>query len=110
MDEQPIIRQAIITFLECEIVGEWKKDQEWYGEGSNSWGEYKNWREGASIRLVRPDEMIREFSFKLSSRIFVGTNAVRFNQNDVIDEHSVDQDEQKGLRKNAKVVDPTDSE
>ena len=54
--------------------------------------------------------MIREFSFKLSSRIFVGTNAVRFNQNDVIDEHSVDQDEQKGLRKNAKVVDPTDSE
>jgi len=108
MNEQPNIRQAIITFLECEVVGEWAKDQEWYGEGSNPWESFRSWREGASIRLVRPDEMIREFSFKNDSVVFIGNNAVRFNQKDVKDEHSVDQDVRDGKRPNTKVVDPTD--
>jgi len=108
MDKQTNIRQAIITFLECEIIGEWTKESEWYGEGSNPWGKLRNWREGASIRLVRPDEMIREFSFKNESVVFIGSNSIRFNQEDVKDEHSVDQDIQDGKRANAKVVKPTD--
>jgi len=107
MNEQPSIRQAIITFLECEIIGEWKK---WSGEGSSSWGYFQNWREGASIRLVRPDEMIREFSFKNASIVFIGSNSVRFNQKDVKDEHSVDQDVRDGKRPNTKVVDPTNND
>jgi len=50
--------------------------------------------------------MIREFNFKLGSIIFVGENAVRFNQEDVIDEHSVDQDVRDEKRENSTVVNP----
>ena len=101
-------RDAVITFLECEIIGDWQKITSPKGDHLNARINYNAINQGASVRLVRPDEMIREFSFKQHSMIWVSDNAVSFNQKDVIDEHSVDQDIQDGKRANAKVVKPTD--
>ena len=109
MNKPPIIRDAVITFLEIEIVGEWK-EEEIISLGKpvtrGNWVRYQNWRENASVRLVRPDEMIREFVFKNEAIIYVSDFAIRFKQEDVKDEHSVDQDTREGKRGNAKVVNP----
>jgi len=59
MNEQPSIRNAVIAFLEIEIVGEWNEEElilKGRALTRGDWVRYKNWREGASIRLVRPDE------------------------------------------------------
>ncbi len=101
-------RDAVITFLECEIVGDWQKLTREKGDSLGSRINYNAINQGAGIRLVQPDEMIREFAFKQHSMIWVSDNAVSFNQKDVIDEHSVDQDIQDRKRANAKVVKPTD--
>lgn len=101
-------RDAVITFLECEIVGDWQKLTSTKGDHLNPRINYSAINQGVSIRLVRPDEMIREFAFKQDSKIWVSDNAVSFSQKDVINEHSVDQDSRDGKRGNAKVVDPTE--
>ena len=100
-------RDAVITFLECEIVGDWQKIASLKGVNLPRIN-YSAINQGASIRLVRPDEMIREFAFKQHSMIWVTDNAVSFSQKDVINEYSVDQDSRDGKRANAKVVKPTD--
>lgn len=111
------IKHAIITFLECSLVGGWKTEvYDPIGEvpetqtelrlmkAKNFWTIYRVWKEGAEVQLVRPDGLVRRFSFRLGSVIYVGESAVKFNQNEVIEEFSVDQDEQVGNRPKGKVV------
>ena len=102
--------EEINTFLECEVVGDWIN---MYNELleinaeerlKSPWTTFSASRDGASIRLVRPDGMIREFSFKKNSEVQVGESAVKFQQKDVLDEHSVDQDVRDGKRGNSTVV------
>jgi len=111
------MKEAIITFLECSLVGGWEPEvldqfekkpetqtQERQMQAKNVWTIYRVWKEGAEIQLVRPDELVRRFSFRLGSVVYVGESAVKFNQDQVLEELSVDQDEQSGNRSKAKVV------
>src|SRR5690242_8010855 len=116
------IKHAIITFLECSLVGGWKTiDFDPLGDipesqaeilllrSKNLWTIYKVWKEPAEILLVRPDELVRRFSFRNESIVYVGQSAIKFNQMQLLEELSVDQDVQEGKRPKSKVV-STDEE
>ena len=103
MTEEPI-RKAVVTFIECEIRGPWKRLPA-RTEVEEIWNVYRCFQEkDAIISLVRPDDMTREFSFRNGAIVFIGANAVKFEQNDVIDEHSVDQDKRDGKKGKSTVV------
>lgn len=117
------IKHATITFLECSFVGGWQTEVfDPIGEIPESqtevrllkakqvWSIYRVWQEPAEIQLVRPDELIRRFTFRLHAVVYAGQTAIRFNQNDMIEEFSVDQDAQSGKRTKPTVVSTDDDE
>ncbi len=99
------IRDTFISFLECEIRGFWQPaDRMAAPPNEIGWSTYTCLRDEGEIVLVRPDGLRRRFSFKNKATIAIGHNMVKFYQEDVIDELSVDEDAKSGKPSRPTVV------
>ena len=65
-----------------------------------SWHVYEIGKEGGLVKLVRPDGLRRSWSFKPFAKLSVGHNAIKFDDQDVLEELAIDEDEQIGLPQN----------
>ena len=96
-EEIPSIRTAYISFLECEVRGFWMEDED-LGVMNNDlpsqqvWKIYNAATKGSEISLVRPDGLRRMFRFKSGAEVAIGQQMIRFEQEDVLEELSVDDD------------------
>lgn len=96
-EEIQSIRIAYISFLECEVRGFWMEDED-LGMVNNDlpsqqvWKIYNAATKGSEISLVRPDGLRRMFRFKSGTEVGIGQQMVRFEQEDVLEELSVDDD------------------
>jgi hypothetical protein len=94
-EEIEAIRTAYISFLECEVRGFWMEDED-PGMVNNElpsqqvWKIYSAATKGSEISLVRPDGLRRMFRFKKHAEVAIGQQMVRFEQEDVLEELSVD--------------------
>ena len=98
-EELKPIRKTYISFLECEVRGYWMDDlaPEIVDEypAKFPWKTYSALIE-AEVSLVRSDGLRRIFKFEKGSEISIGQMMLEFNQEDVVDELSVDEDKQAG--------------
>jgi len=98
-EELKPIRKTYISFLECEVRGFWidDLDPEIVDEypAKFPWKTYSALKE-AEVSMVRSDGLRRIFKFEKGSEISIGQMMLEFNQEDVIDELSVDEDKQAG--------------
>ena len=98
MSDSPKIRElipdTIISFLECTLKGTgWKLMDD--PISSNEFLIHRlEQDEGNEIALVRPDELVRRFVFQKGSIVRIGSNSIKFRRQDVMDEISIDEDEQ----------------
>ena len=99
------IRNAFISFLECEVRGEWTP-QEFPPPSTvkSTWARYMAINKGAEVWIVRSDGLRRAWSFKQKSPILITQSMLLFNQNDVNDEIAVDENIQRGEDGRAVVV------
>ncbi len=88
MNGENNVRVAYVSFLECEIRGNWQI--------KNSREAYKAEEDNCEVLLVRPDLLRRTFVFKENSMVFIIGSVLKFHQNDVLDELSIDEDTQSG--------------
>jgi len=95
------IRRTYISFLECEVRG--------YGldnldpEVTNEYPAKFSWKTYTALKdseasLVRSDGLRRIFKFRKNSEISIGQMMLEFDQDDVIEELSVDEDKQSGRK------------
>lgn len=92
------IRTAFISFLECEIRGLWERKlgRPDFTSG-DSWEQFSATLEtDCEIWLVRPDGLRRAFRFKKNAVVAIGQMMVRFDQDDIAEELSVDENARKG--------------
>ena len=90
------IRNVFVTFLECEVRGEWTPQE--FPPPSTvkyTWVRYMAINQGAEVWIVRSDGLRRAWSFKQKSPILITQSMLLFNQNDVIDEIAVDENIQR---------------
>jgi len=101
-------RMAIITFLECELRGYWTRLPlgDFPQEQDPNWTPWKAELEnaGSEVWLVRSDGLKRAWKFKQRSIIRLGQSAIRFHQDDVVDEIAVDEDIQAGKSPRSTVI------
>lgn len=96
-EEIQSIRTAYISFLECEARGFWMEDED-LGVLNNDLPSQQVWKiyhaavKGSEISLVRPDGLRRMFRFKADAEVAIGQQMVRFEQADILEELSVDDD------------------
>ena len=96
-EEIQAIRIAYISFLECEVRGFWLADDD-LGMMNDDlpsqqvWNIYHAAVKGSEISLVRPDGLRRMFRFKNNAEVSIGQQMVRFDQDDVLEELSIDDD------------------
>jgi hypothetical protein len=88
LNEENNVRIAYVSFLECEVRGNWQI--------KTSPEVYKAEDDNCEVSLVRPDLLRRTFVFKKNSYVYIIGSMLKFFQNDVIDELSVDEDAQSG--------------
>lgn len=92
-EEIQAIRTAYISFLECEVRGFWEEDEDFMMNESprqHVWQIYHALTKGSEISLVRPDGLRRMFRFESGAEIAIGQQMIRFEQNDMLEELSVD--------------------
>ena len=100
-EEIESIRTTYISFLECEVRGFWIED-EVLGMISNDLPSQQVWKiyhaaaKGSEISLVRTDGLRRMFRFKNGAEVAIGQQMVRFEQEDMLEELSVDDDKKLG--------------
>lgn len=95
------IRTAYISFLECEARGFWDVDENMMLDDRPTqqvWQIYHALTKGSEISLVRPDGLRRMFRFKSGAEVAIGQQMVRFEQKDILEELSVDDDKKIGKR------------
>lgn len=96
MSEEIIsIRTAYISFLECEVRGYWDVEENIMLDDKPTqqvWQIYHALTKGSEISLVRPDGLRRMFRFKSGVEVAIGQQMVRFEQEDMLEEISVDDD------------------
>lgn len=99
-EEIESIRTAYISFLECEIRGFWVTDEDLgmatHQPNQQVWKIYNAATKGSEISLVRPDGLRRMFRFKAGAEVAIGQQMIRFEQEDVLEELSVDDDKKSG--------------
>jgi len=94
-------RITYLAFLECEIRGNWQSEDqerveingEEFPAGRHS---YMSLEKGDEIWIVQPNLNRRAFTFKKHSEIEIIGTTIKFNQDDVVDELSVDEEKQQG--------------
>ena len=92
------LHDTVITYIECVLGKNWKPlDSPRTREEFNA---FLATSPEADVSLVRPDELVRRFSFRNNSLIRIGSNAIKFRASDVIDEISTDEDKQTGKPSN----------
>lgn len=98
-EEIQSIRTAYISFLECEVRGFWD-EEEYSMMGDNPsqhvWKIYTAMTKGSEVSLVRPDGLRRMFRFHSGTEVAIGQQMIRFEQEDVLEELSVDDDKKLG--------------
>jgi len=98
--EIPIKRTVFLSFLECELRGNW--NQLLY-KGGYEWLYYIAKDETAELWLVRPDGLKRAFNFKTGSKIQIGMMTAKFDNEDTVQEISIDEDERAGRQSVSKL-------
>jgi hypothetical protein len=93
------MRTTFITFLECEIEGNWSTMTP-NGGGS---GHYIAKEDNAIVRLVREDGLKRNFAFRKNATIYITPMMLRFESDDMIEELTVDEDERAGRQPQSKL-------
>lgn len=102
-EEIEAVRIAYISFLECEVRGFWIEDEDLSMMDNDLpsqqvWKIYHAATKGSEISLVRPDGLRRMFRFKSGAEVAIGQQMIRFEQEDVLEELSVDDDKKLGKR------------
>ena len=75
---------TVITHIELQLRGEW--------QGLHSYStkeEFQTYHakgKDCEAHLVRPDELVRRFRFTQGANIRVGSSAIMFNSEDIIEE------------------------
>ena len=98
-EELKPIRKTYISFLECEVRGYWLDNLD--PEIVNDYPSKFPWKTYSALKdpevaLIRFDGLRRIFKFRKHSEISIGQMMLEFDQEDVIDELSVDEDKQAG--------------
>ena len=93
------IRTTFISFLECEVRGPWEEED--FNMMSDLptqqvWRIYNAVVKGSEVSLVQPDGLRRMFRFKAGAEVAIGQQMVRFEQEDLLEELSVDDDKKLG--------------
>ena len=100
-EEIQSIRTAYISFLECEVRGFWLEDED-CGMSNNDLPSQQVWKiyhaatKGSEISLVRPDGLRRMFRFKKNTEVAIGQQMIRFEQEDILEELSIDDEKKLG--------------
>jgi len=85
---------TVISFIECQLRGNWQSlDSPRVREEFRG---YHATGDDCEIHLVRPDELVRRFRMKQGATIRVGSNAIAFDSDQVIEELTIDEDKQQG--------------
>ena len=100
------IHDTVITYIECQLRGSWQgldniRNREEF-KGYHATGD------DCEIHLVRPDELVRRFRMREGAIIRLGSNAVTFDSNQVIEELTIDEDKQQGKPSDKNTVFNTD--
>jgi len=99
------IRNYFISFLECEVRGEWTPQKFPPPSTTKStWVRYMAINQGCEVWVVRPDGLRRAWKFKQNAPILINQSTLLFNDDDVIDEIAVDEDKQQGKKGVSKVI------
>jgi len=99
------IRNSFISFLECEVRGEWTPQKFPPPSTTNStWARYAAINKGAEIWLVRSDGLRRAWRFKQNAYVLINQSMLLFNHADIIEELAVDEDEQQGRKPVSKII------
>lgn len=101
-EEIQAIRTAYISFLECEVRGFWEEDEDYMineHPKQQVWQIYHALVKGAEISLVRPDGLRRMFRFKSGAEVAMGQQMIKFEQEDILEELSVDDDKKFGRKR-----------
>ena len=96
-------KTVIITYIEMVLDGAWQVVDMGSLRMDGSWHVYEISKEGGLVKLVRPDGLRRSWSFKPFTKLSVGHNAIKFDEQDVVDEIAIDEDEQRGNPPKSKV-------
>jgi len=102
-EEIQTIRTAYISFLECEVRGFWIEDEDLGMMDGNLpsqqvWKIYHAATKGSEVSLVRPDGLRRMFRFKKNAEVAIGQQMIRFEQEDILEELSVDDNKKSTLK------------
>lgn len=96
------IRTTYISFLECEVRGFWLEDEDISMNNDlpsqQVWKIYHATTKGSEVSLVRSDGLRRMFRFKSGTEVGIGQQMVRFEQEDLLEELSVDDDKKLSKR------------
>jgi len=96
-------RITYLAFLECELRGQWISDEEEridlngkeFPAGRHT---YRSLDKGCELWVVQFGITRKAFSFKKHSEIEIVGTTVKFDQDDILEELSVDEEKQQGKR------------
>lgn len=98
--ERPIEKTVYVSFIECVFKGDW--NERLYKTDYES-QYYVAKTDLAELWLVRPDELRRIFRFRKDSEVKVGPTTVKFLNDNMIEELTVDEDEKMGKSPHSKL-------
>ena len=89
-------RITYLAFLECELRGKWQHHEDDLIDidaqlHPAEQGNYSAMTKGCELWLVQPNDTRRAFVFKRNTDIQIKGTTVKFDQDDVIEELSIDE-------------------
>jgi len=85
---------TVISYIECQLRGNWQSLDS--PRVRDEFRGYHATGDDCEIHLVRPDELVRRFRIKKGATVRIGSNAVTFDSEQVIEELTIDEDKQQG--------------